>query len=133
MTLPAAKGGRVRLGYALLVAVLSGCAGQPTQPAAPSDAAASPAQAPSAQASPAAAAAATDESNPKYLKLGYKAERYQDGYVYCRVDAHVGTLLREKNCSTPQTLDKQEQAAKDILNSSRAIQGAQDPSASLPH
>jgi len=53
--------------------------------------------------------------------------------VYCREDAHVGTLLRSKNCYTEQTLEKQEQAAKDILNSSRAIQGAQDPSASLPH
>ncbi len=124
----------MRLGYALFVALVSGCAGQPpTQPVAPSGTG-STAQAPSAQATPASATAAeADEPNPKYLKLGYKAERYQDGYVYCRVDAHVGTLLREKNCYTPQTLDKQEQAAKDILNSSRAIQGAQDPSASLPH
>ena len=86
-----------------------------------------------APATPAAAEASSDQPNPKYLKLGFKAVHYQDGYVYCKEDAHVGTLLRSKNCYTEATLEKQEQMAKDILNSSRAIQGAQDPSASLPH
>jgi len=132
LALPAGSGGaRVKLQFALFAVVLSGCAGQPPAQQPAPDASAVSTAAPSGGA--AAAAATTDQPNQKYIKLGYNAVRYDDGYVYCREDAHVGTLLRSKNCYTAETLEKQEQAAKDILNSSRAILPAQDPSASLPH
>src|SRR6185437_10506097 len=90
LALPAGSGGaRVKLQFALFAVVLSGCAGQPPAQQPAPDASAVSTAAPSGGA--AAAAATTDQPNQKYIKLGYKAVRYDDGYVYCREDAHVGT------------------------------------------
>src|SRR5215831_4309192 len=92
-----AKGDGMRMRLALFVTVLTGCAGQPAQQ--PAERSAAPAASAANSANTAAPAVATpaaganDEGpNSAYVRQGYKPVRYQDGYVYCREDTHVGSL-----------------------------------------
>ena len=90
---------------ALALALLAGCASQPSTP----KPAPAPAPAPVAAAAPATAAGAT---TAKATYPGYKEKTYNGGTVYCKKVAKIGSRFEEETCMTGPEMERMMQQAE---------------------
>ena len=89
--------------YALALALLAGCATQPSTPM-PTPAAA---PAPVAAAAPVAGATATKATYP-----GYKEKTFNGETVYCKKVAKIGSRFEEETCMTGPEMERMMQQAE---------------------
>jgi len=88
---------------ALALALLAGCASQPTTP--------TPAPAPVAAATPAAAPVA-GTTTAKAAYPGYKEKTFKGETVYCKKVAKIGSRFEEETCMTGPEMERMMQQAE---------------------